>query len=189
MKLDFKFVKACKETEVELDGVIRALGGTYPPPPPPNPKTIVTYLNGDIVEYEIVGELEQNSIPNKTNIVKVEIGTLVSRIGNNAFYNYSNLSSVIISDTVTSIGSDAFFNLILIKEIVIPKSIATIETGAFEKSGFETITFEGRTIAEVQTMQSYPWLLAESPGGTFQRTIICSDGTFTITAEHHGGPT
>ena len=55
MKLDFNFVKACKETEVELDGVISALGGRYI-----GPDTIVTYQDETIKKYNAKEISDQN---------------------------------------------------------------------------------------------------------------------------------
>ena len=145
MKLDFNFVKACKDTKVELDGVINALGGTYPPIPPSNPKTVVTYQNGDIVEYEIEGELGSNSIPDKTNAVRVDIGTAVTSIGemafSNAFSDYPNLTSIMIPNSVTSIGNSAFSTCAGLTSITIPDSVTSIGDRAFTGcSGLTSIT-------------------------------------------------
>ena len=131
MKLDFNFVKACKDTKVELDGVINALGGTYPPIPPSNPKTVVTYQNGDIVEYEIEGELGSNSIPDKTNAVKAEIGTAVTSIGIEAFYYCSNLTSVTIPNSVTNIWYEAFAYCYKLTFVTIPDSVTKIMPATF----------------------------------------------------------
>lgn len=56
--------------------------------------TVVTYQNGDVVEYDINGQLARGQISGLTSIVSLEIGSSVSSIGTNAFYSCINLSSV-----------------------------------------------------------------------------------------------
>ena len=55
-------------------------------------------------EGDIVGELTSSSIPNKSNIAEIAIGSHVTSIGNAAFSGCSGLTSVTIPDSVTSIG-------------------------------------------------------------------------------------
>ena len=49
--------------------------------PPVSEKTVVKYKDGSVVEYDIQGKLNSNSIPNKTNAVDVKIGSAVTSIG------------------------------------------------------------------------------------------------------------
>ena len=94
-------------------------GGT--PEPTPHADTWYKYagdtewrtvsINGTI-EGEFDTETMQNvpttQIPNVTDVVTLEIGTDVTRIGGWAFYDCSGLTSVTIPGSVTYIGDYAF---------------------------------------------------------------------------------
>ena len=120
--------EAAKETTIELNGVIKALGGTYPPP---NPKTVVTYQNGDVAEYLIEGEIGSNSIPNKNNAVKVDIGTAVTSIGRIVFFGCSNLTSITIPDSVTNIGDCVFHSCSMLTSVSIGNGLTNIGDSMF----------------------------------------------------------
>lgn len=97
-------------------------------------KTYVYRLNETVDEYEIVGELRQNSIPSGNTIVKVEIGNKVTSIGNNAFdYNgYAiNFTSIVIPSSVTSIGGWAFYRCSGLTSVTIPDGVTSIGGGVF----------------------------------------------------------
>lgn len=151
---------------------------------PEHPETIVTYRDGTVSSYNIVGKITYNSITNKSNATKIEIGNTVTEIGSSAFEYSSYLSSVTIPSTVLTIGSSSFSETKDLKTITIPKTITLIDGFAFYSTGFETMIFENRTISEVQSMPNYSWTLDVAAHGlnTFQRTIQCSDGSFTLTA-------
>lgn len=172
----------------QLDGIIDAYRRGVVPE---HPETIVTYRDGTVSSYNIVGTFTSDYITNRSYATKVEIGNTVTNIDGFGDYSWNMLSSVIIPSSVTSIKTFAFYMTMELKEITIPKTVTSIEGSAFSKSAFETIIFEDRTISEVQSMQNYSsWGLDEAPSalGTFQRTIVCSDGTFTVTVYNHGGP-
>lgn len=88
----------------QLDGIIDAYRRKKPLPP----ETIVEYANGSISSFNIEGELGENSITDKENVVEIEIGTDVTSFGDYAFFGCTNLTSIMISDGVTSIGSYVF---------------------------------------------------------------------------------
>ena len=198
MRYNLKLAEAFHKTDIGLDGILVALGKE-----PPNPKTVVTYSNGDIVEYEIDGELGQNSIPDNTNAVKVDIGTAVTSIGGYAFYNCSDLTSVTIPDSVTSIGNGAFqdcsgltsvtipdgvtsigdyaFNGCSgLTSITIPDSVTNIGNDAFYNTSIMNIYMTGKMSNVVQAMNDYPWGLR--PGGI----IYCYD-IYLVVPESSGG--
>ena len=65
------------------------------------------------------------------NLVKVEIGTKVRRIGNDAFQYCWKLKSVTISDSVTSIGTQAFSFCRALQNVTIGNSVTSIGNLAF----------------------------------------------------------
>lgn len=83
-------------------------------------------------EGDIVGELADDIIPNKSDVEVVEIGSHVTSIGNAAFYNYyQNLTSVTIPNSVTSIKSSAFEGCSSLTSVTIPDSVTSIGEAAF----------------------------------------------------------
>ena len=129
--------QAFAETGVQLDRIIDA----YERKMPGHPETIVEYSNGNISSFNIVGELGQNSIPNKENSVKVEIGTAVTSIGNYAFQACYGLTSITIPDSVTSIRNEAFAWCSGLTSITIPDGVTSIGNNAFSGcSGLTSVT-------------------------------------------------
>lgn len=176
----------------QLDGIIDAYRrGAIPE----HPETIVMYRDGTISSYNIVGTFNGDSIINFTNVNDVKLGNTVTEIGNGTFSYSYYLSSITIPSSVTTFGDRSFWETPALKTIVIPKTVTLIGVNAFYGTGLETITFENRTISEVQSMTNYgssytSWRLGTAPSGvsTFQRTIICTDGTFTVTAYRNDEP-
>ena len=136
------FYGALKNTEKGIDGIIEALGREPPVPPiPDHPETKVWYKDGSISSYEIEGTLVQNSIQDKTNTVKIEIGNTVTSIWQYAFSSCSNLTSVTIPNSVTSIGNNAFTECSGLISITIPNSVTNIKEYMFKRcSGLTSIT-------------------------------------------------
>ena len=100
-------------------------------------------------EGDIVGELTNSSIPNKSNIAEVEIGTHVTSIGANAFSWCSGLTSVTIPDSVTSIGGLAFFNCSGLTSVTIPDSVTSIGEEAFESCSSLTSVTIGNGVTSI----------------------------------------
>lgn len=94
-------------------------------------KTFVTYRDGTTREYDIEGQLAYGVIQDMNNIVKVEIGSAVTSIGNDVFDNCSNLSRVVIPSSVTTIGNGAFLGCTSLTSLVIAEGVETIDIGAF----------------------------------------------------------
>lgn len=150
------------------------------------------------LERDIVGELADDSIPNKSDAEVVEIGNAVSSIGIDAFDNCINLTSVTIPGSVKTIGNSAFFGCRALASVVISEGVETIDLGAFTDcrvlnnvtipssvtsilddafyncEALYSITFSGKDKATVQGMSKYPWRL---PSGC---VIHCTDGDITI---------
>ena len=147
--------EAAKKTTAELDGVIKSLGGTYPPPPPPNPKTVVTYQNGTILELDLNGIIVQQHFPDNNNIVKIEIGTNINEIGNFFIYDaFKSLQELIIPTTVLTINNDSFFRGLSIEQQQI-------------------FTFLGRSKNDVMSISNYPNWNVDNKDNTIFR---CTDG-------------
>lgn len=159
-KYDIKYLpikhlsEAARGTTKELNGVIRALRGTYPPPPPPNPKTVVYYQNGTIEELDLNGSVTKEQFPDDENIIKIELGTKVTEIAGSFSYDaFESLEEIIIPKTVISIGSDSLY---------------------FYRST-NIYTFLERTKADVQAMTNYPFG-AGPHDGYAGNTFRCTDG-------------
>jgi len=126
------------ETGTQLDRIILAYRRGVPLP---HPETIVWYSNDTISSFNIEGELGENSIPDKENAVKVEIGIAVTSIGLDAFQDCSGLTSVTIPDSVTNIGYRVFDRCSGLTSITIPSSVTSIGDLAFYRcSGLTSIT-------------------------------------------------
>lgn len=141
--------QAAKGTIKELDGVIKAFGGTYV-----GPKTIVTYQNETILELDLSGIVTKEHFSDVNNIVKIELGTKVAGI--DAGFSYDSFESL--------------------EEIIIPKTVISIESDSlyFYRST-NIYTFLERTKADVQAMANYPFGAGPHdgiPGNTFR----CTDG-------------
>ena len=120
--------QAFAETREQLDKIILAYRRGVPLP---HPETLVWYRNDTLSSFNIEGELGQNSIPDKRNAVKVEIGTAVTSIGLAVFDGCSGLTSITIPNSVTRIGTGAFGSCSSLSSITIPNSIMSISDYAF----------------------------------------------------------
>ena len=143
------------------------------------------------------GELVRFQIPNWVNAVSIEIGRGITSIANAALFQGDNVETIVVPDTVTSIGNSAFAYCTKLTSVTlgqnvtslgdrfieysdltslsIPRSVTTISTYALTTgdSTFREVTFEGRTIAEVQAMPNYRW-------GLWRPQVIhCTDGDIT----------
>ena len=86
------------------------------------------------------------------NLVKVEIGTDVTGIGDSAFRNCKVLQSVTIPDSVKTIGTNAFRNCMELQSVTIGDGVTSIGPSAFDFcSALESLTIPD----SVQTIGSY----------------------------------
>ena len=119
-------------------------------------KTRVKYTSG-IQDWEgdIVGELTSSSIPNRTSIAEVEIGSHVTSIGTSAFDDCSQLTSVIISNGVTSINADAFYGSSRLTSVAIPDGVTSIGSYAFGAcNGLTSVTI-GNNVTSIDNNAFY----------------------------------
>lgn len=96
--------------------------------------TVVKYIASSGLpdwEDDIVGELTDSSIPNKSSAVVVEIGSHVTSIRNSAFYDCNELMNVTIPNSVMSIGDYAFYYCYSLSSVTIPTSVTSINDFAF----------------------------------------------------------
>ena len=126
------------------------------------------------ISLPIEGTLTSNSYLNagqgitKYNLVKVEIGSKVTSIGDRAFATCnklqsvtigdsvtsigyspfswcSKLQSVTIGDSVTSIGEEAFSFCRALQSLTIPDSVTSIGSNAFQGSGISKVIMSFKT--------------------------------------------
>ena len=162
--------QAFAECGAQLDRIIDA----YERKAPGHPETIVEYSDGSVSSFNIEGQLEYDSIPNKSNAVKVEIGTAVTSIEYSAFEWCDRLTSITIPDGVTSIGDGAFRECSGLTSVTIPNSVTNIGYGPFYGCrGLTSVVFDNKTIIQVQGMSNYSW------GLNTGCTIYCTDGTIS----------
>jgi len=92
----------------------------------------------------------------------VTIPNSVTSIDGFAFRSCTSLSSVAIPESTTNIGENAFRQS-GITNITIPNSISNIGTNAFlDCTNLTSLTFKGKTLAEVQAMSNYPWGISDT---------------------------
>ena len=87
--------------------------------------TIITNLDLSVERYEII-EIPENWQAFNTNIDKVQIGNIVTSIGQYAFRNCTSLTSIIIPNSVMSIGSYAFLECNSLTSIQFPSKVTVI---------------------------------------------------------------
>ena len=111
--------------------------------PAGNPKTKITFTNGDSKEYDWSKEINFQTMidaglydKSQYDWVKnpqiVEIGTNVTSIGSSAFRGCSGLTSVTIPSSVTSIGNEAFTHCSSLTSVTILEGVTSIGDQVFE---------------------------------------------------------
>ena len=118
--------------------------------------TYVKYDNDTISSFNIVGEIDSESIPNKENAVEVKVGNGVTSIGDNAFYFCTSLTSVTIPDSVASIGGSAFEWCSGLKNVTIPASVTSIGRSAFyDCNKLSSVTILDNGLHNLKTIEAY----------------------------------
>ena len=126
-------------------------------------------------DYEIVGELTNNTISHREYIEEADIGKSVNKLGFGSFDVCKKLKSITIPNTVTYIDSRSFFDCISLTEMTIPATVDTFGVDVFWGcSNLKNITFEGKKMAQLQEITNYPFGLMAGC------TIHCTDGDIEI---------
>lgn len=125
-------------TAAYLGSTLVYSGGT---PPTPSYKWLATYSDS---HTESAACDSSSAITNGeitlTNLVSVEIGDCVTRIGSNAFYQCTSLASINIPDSVTTIDTHAFAWCTSLTSIIIPDSVTSIGSNVIDSSGVKSMT-------------------------------------------------
>lgn len=159
--------------------------------------------------FDIEGELTKSSIPNKSNVEKVDIGNTVTSIGDSEFYNCSGLTSVSIPNSVTSIGEQAFAyctaltNVTIaigngvtsigygvfqsctgLTSVTIGNGVTSIEQGAFQYcTGLTRMDFPGKSTTTVRNMIVNDYILGTSLAANQTIRMVCSNGSLDVSYE------
>lgn len=128
--------------------------------------------NSVYTDYEITGTITgsgdanpTSQIPNVTSAKKIEIGSIVTSIGDCAFRNCSNLTLVKIPNNVTSIGVQVFENCY----------------------NLTSVFFEGKDNSTVQGMSCYPFGINYSnENGVSIYCVTDEDGAIEIVIPYDG---
>lgn len=121
------------------------------------------------------GTLNSDDLPSRDGIRYIGIGSSIDEIGYRAFGGIEFLTGVEIPTTVTAIGALAFSGAESMTDIEIPSSVSSIGSDAFLGCHMlSSVTFDGKTIEQVQAMTNYSW-------GLYSGCVIhCSDGDITL---------
>lgn len=101
-------------------------------------------------EYEIKGAFDF------TELISVDLMPEGSGISGPPVWNHAPYAVEIGTD-VTSIGGWVFEGCASVTSVTIPANVTSIGEDAFSNSGLTSVTFEGKTLAQVQEMDNYPW--------------------------------
>ena len=123
----------------------------------------MTYAWGDTAQYSLSGTLNSGDLPNRSAIHYVRIGSSIDEIGYRAFRGMEFLMGVEIPDTVATIGDMAFAGAEGMADIEIPSSVSSIGSDAFFGChSLSSVTFQGKTLEQVQAMENYPWGITDT---------------------------
>lgn len=93
----------------------------------------------------------------------VVLPNTITELGDGAFYMSFGLRNVQMKEGISSIGQDCFFRCEALKTLEIPSTVQTIGRMAFKVNTnqygpeLSSVLFKGKTLAQVQSMENYPW--------------------------------
>lgn len=118
--------------------------------------TLTISGEGDMPDYAINGSGPDIPwIGYRSRIVKVNIGNLVTTIGNYAFYNCTELKELIIPNSITSIGENTCYACYSLNNLKVGNSVKVIKMNAFRHC-YDLINLEiGNS---VKTIERYAFL-------------------------------
>ena len=94
-------------------------------------QTTAYYSGNTSSTYDITETIEADVI-SRSGLIRVDIGTSVTSIGDGALWYCSNLSMVTIPNTVKSIGNSSFFGDTALSILTIPASVTSIGDYSFQ---------------------------------------------------------
>lgn len=105
-----------------------------------------------------VTDVNQNAFRYCNNLVNLEFSNNISSIESDSFAGCTSLTSIELPEKLVKLGSNVFTGCTGIAEVVVPKSIASIgATPFFGCTSLTSVTFVGKTLAQVQAIPLYPW--------------------------------
>ena len=99
----------------------------------------VTYVDSTTARFKIVEELKANDIADLQNATNIVVDDGVISMAPSAFANCGNLVNVDFPRTLSAIGRDAFIGC----------------------SSLPCLTLRKKAIDEIQSMENYPWGIAD----------------------------
>lgn len=163
-----------------------------------------TEVTSDLTEFDewTVNDVVMNSPYDRPNgdgrVESIVLGSGVTTLGHHAFATFANLLSIDMSRAtgITDIPARCFYECPKLNTIVLPPNVLTLSDAAFglcyqlrkmtipaSVTGIDTwtfhndtptLTFTGRTMAQIQAMGNYSWHLGTGA------TLVGTDGTITI---------
>lgn len=163
-----------------------------------------TVVTSDLTEFDewTVNDVVMNSPYDRPNgdgrVESIVLGSGVTTLGHHAFAAFANLLSIDMSRAtgITDIPARCFYQSPKLNTVVLPPNVLTLSDAAFglcyqlrkmtipaSVTGIDTwtfhndtptLTFTGRTMAQIQAMGNYSWRLGAGA------TLVGTDGTITI---------
>lgn len=160
-----------EEMIAKINQMLVQLNGNAQPKDPS--LTYIKYDDGSLSALTVTGNLTSNTIPNKSEMIYAEVGNQVTAIVGESFKYSPKLKEVKLPTSVTKLDGTGFQQMSQGIALNIPSSVSSIGNYLFSQSQNLSVTFNDRTMAEVQAMSGYRWNL-KSP-----YYIICTDGTIS----------
>lgn len=144
----------------------------------PDPYTYIYFADGTtekvLWEGEVTWQMAADTgLSDTSPTARIVFGTEVSAIADEGFVGLP-VTEASFEPGLLSIGRRAFAFTSMLTKIELPDTVQSIAEDVFAGDSRIEVTFQGRTMAEVQSMENYPWGL---PTG---RIIHCSDGDITL---------